>query len=257
MPRERRFISSSQVIVSATREEPRRTIAMPTSKATSRHRAHRRRRRRTASRPRRVGHAQARPGPVHDQERDRDRETSRGTRSGTRRAPRASPTSRGAWTGGSGRSASLWRIDSSSSGRAGGRRAAACRGDRPARLGRIGRRADRANVISSRPCSARQPIRYSTPSMTPHARLQPSAPISIVRMSSRPASAMLNEPVNVSTMIRPKSTSAMRSCGSSTRLEGWGGGRPVMRGRGGASPCVLHGSIRGSKEGLGARSRGA
>ena len=53
--------------------------------------------------------------------------------------------------------------------------------------------------------------------MMPHARLQPSAPISMARMSSRPA-VMLSEPVNVSTMIRPKSTSEMRSLGSRTRL---------------------------------------
>ncbi len=53
--------------------------------------------------------------------------------------------------------------------------------------------------------------------MTPHAKLHPSAPINMMRMSSRPASAMLSEPVNVSTMIRPKSTSAMRSLGSRIR----------------------------------------
>ena len=57
------------------------------------------------------------------------------------------------------------------------------------------------------------------PSMMPHARLQPSAPTSIVRTSSRPASATLSEPVKVSTMIRPNSTSDTRSIGSSTRLE--------------------------------------
>ena len=55
--------------------------------------------------------------------------------------------------------------------------------------------------------------------MIPQAILQPSAPMSIVRTSSRPASATLSEPVKVSTMIRPKSTSEMRSFGSSTRLE--------------------------------------
>jgi hypothetical protein len=54
--------------------------------------------------------------------------------------------------------------------------------------------------------------------MRPHATLQPSAPISIARMSSRPASATLSDPVNVSTMIRPNSTSEMRSLGSSTRF---------------------------------------
>src|SRR6476659_4521010 len=55
--------------------------------------------------------------------------------------------------------------------------------------------------------------------MIPHARLHPSAPMSIVRTSSRPASATLSEPVNVRTMIRPKRTSETRSIGSSTRLE--------------------------------------
>src|SRR6185503_11890266 len=54
--------------------------------------------------------------------------------------------------------------------------------------------------------------------MTPQARLQPSAPISIARTSSRPACATLSEPVNVSTMISPNNTSAVRSVGSSTRV---------------------------------------
>src|SRR5260221_3037949 len=62
-------------------------------------------------------------------------------------------------------------------------------------------------------------MRYRTPSMMPQARLHPSAPMSIVRISSRPASATLSEPVNESTMIKPKSTSEIRSCGSRTRLE--------------------------------------
>src|SRR5213594_4410274 len=62
-------------------------------------------------------------------------------------------------------------------------------------------------------------MRYSSASMMPHARLQPSAPISIVRMLSRPASATLSDPVKVRTMIRPKRTSETRSIGSNTRLE--------------------------------------
>src|SRR5882724_4882659 len=74
-------------------------------------------------------------------------------------------------------------------------------------------------VSSPRPLSARQPIRYNTPSIIPHARLQPSAPMSIVRMLSRPASATLSDPVKVRTMIRPKRTSETRSIGSNTRLE--------------------------------------
>src|SRR6187431_2947732 len=55
--------------------------------------------------------------------------------------------------------------------------------------------------------------------MTPHARLQPSAPTTIVRTSSRPALATLSEPVKVTTMISPNRTSATRSCGSSTRRD--------------------------------------
>jgi hypothetical protein len=62
-------------------------------------------------------------------------------------------------------------------------------------------------------------MRKSTASMIPHARLQPSAPISIARTSSRPASATLSEPVNVRTMISPNNTSDTRSIGSRTRLE--------------------------------------
>src|SRR6516225_5112910 len=55
--------------------------------------------------------------------------------------------------------------------------------------------------------------------MMPQAKLQPRAPISIVRIFSRPASAMLSEPVKVRTMIRPKRTSETRSWVSSTRFE--------------------------------------
>src|SRR5688572_14220245 len=54
--------------------------------------------------------------------------------------------------------------------------------------------------------------------MMPHARLHPSAPMSMVRTSARSASATLREPVKVRTMINPKSTSAMRSAGWSTDL---------------------------------------
>ena len=68
------------------------------------------------------------------------------------------------------------------------------------------------------PFSARQPITYITPSMMPHARLQPMAPISIARTSARPASAALREPVNVRTMIKANRTSDTRSIGSSTRV---------------------------------------
>src|SRR5436190_23686298 len=55
--------------------------------------------------------------------------------------------------------------------------------------------------------------------MMPQAMLQPRAPMSMVRTSSRPASATLREPVKVRTIIRPKSTSAIRSFGSSKRLD--------------------------------------
>src|SRR3954470_8082514 len=55
--------------------------------------------------------------------------------------------------------------------------------------------------------------------MMPHARLQPIAPMSIVRTSSRSASATLSEPVKVRTMIRPNSTSETRSIGSRIRLD--------------------------------------
>jgi hypothetical protein len=55
-------------------------------------------------------------------------------------------------------------------------------------------------------------------SMMPHARLQPMAPMSIVRTSSRPEFATLSEPVKVSTMIKPKSASLIRWVGSSRRL---------------------------------------
>ena len=69
-------------------------------------------------------------------------------------------------------------------------------------------------------------MRNNTASMMPHPRLHPSAPMSIVRVSSRPASATLSEPVNVSTMMRPKRISETRSIGSSarrkTRLAGVG-----------------------------------
>ena len=55
--------------------------------------------------------------------------------------------------------------------------------------------------------------------MIPQARLQPSAPMSMVRISVRPASATLSEPVKVRTMMSPNRTSDTRSCGSSTRLD--------------------------------------
>jgi hypothetical protein len=58
-----------------------------------------------------------------------------------------------------------------------------------------------------------------TASTTPHARLQPIMPTSSSRTSSRPAVATLRVPVNVSAMIRPNSTSDIRSTGSRTRSD--------------------------------------
>ena len=63
--------------------------------------------------------------------------------------------------------------------------------------------------------------------------------MSMVRMSSRPASAMLSEPVKVSTMINPKSTSAMRSTG----LEHAPGGPGLFPSYGGAELTVGSGKL--------------
>ena len=57
--------------------------------------------------------------------------------------------------------------------------------------------------------------------MIPHARLQPSAPSSILRTSLRAAPITLNEQVKVSTMISPKRISEIRSIGSSRRFDDW------------------------------------
>jgi hypothetical protein len=48
--------------------------------------------------------------------------------------------------------------------------------------------------------------------------LQPSAPMSMVRTSSRPASATLKEPVNVSTMISRKE---LQRCVRAVRASVW------------------------------------
>src|SRR5258707_549052 len=55
--------------------------------------------------------------------------------------------------------------------------------------------------------------------MIPHARLQPSAPTSIARTSSRPAWATLNEQVKVRTMIKAKRISEILSIGSRRRSD--------------------------------------
>ena len=57
---------------------------------------------------------------------------------------------------------------------------------------------------------------YMIASTMPQARLQPIAPMSIVRTSSRPLVAADREPVKVRTMIRPKRISEYRSVGSRT-----------------------------------------
>ena len=137
-----------------------------------------------------------------------DRNTSRKTPS----APSHSSFSSRARSGGSGPSLRRWRMVSSSSGfrmdeTTGG---SALAMSRCAFWGSVALRTAR-KVRRPLPFSARQPIRYRTPSMIPQARLHPSAPMSIVRISSRPASAMLSEPVNVRTMISPNSTSETRS----------------------------------------------
>ncbi len=61
-------------------------------------------------------------------------------------------------------------------------------------------------------------MRYMIASISPHARLQPIAPTSIARISARPDSAALSDPVKVRTMISPKRTSETRSIGSSARF---------------------------------------
>ena len=76
--------------------------------------------------------------------------------------------------------------------------------------------------------------------MIPHARLHPRAPISIARTSSRPASATLSEPVKVSTMISPNSTSDTRSIGSRTRLDSDGLSTVIEGTRLVISPAVAH-----------------
>ena len=66
--------------------------------------------------------------------------------------------------------------------------------------------------------------------MTPQARLQPKAFTSILCMSSGPAVATRSEPVMVRNMITPKSISAMRSLGSSTRLVDLTGSSDIVLG---------------------------
>ena len=91
--------------------------------------------------------------------------------------------------------------------------------DRAVRLLWRGGLLQRPEARILRPCSPRQPMRYRIPSMMPQAMLHPSAPMSIAPTSSRPAFTTLSEPVNVRTMIRPKSASEMRSPGSRIRGE--------------------------------------
>src|SRR5262245_23979147 len=76
------------------------------------------------------------------------------------------------------------------------------------------------NRMMSRPRSLKRVIRYTPASMIPQARLQPSAPSSMVRTSRWSAVATASVQVKVSAMITPNSTSEMRSIGSRTRSDG-------------------------------------
>src|SRR5262249_21303853 len=104
---------------------------------------------------------------------------------------------------------SCWRTEATTDGNAPAMTCWPCCG--------VAARCTSRTVMMPFPRSARQPIRNRIASMIPHTRLQPMAPKSIVRMSSRSGSAALIEQVNVSTMIRPKSASEILSMGSSGR----------------------------------------
>lgn len=73
-------------------------------------------------------------------------------------------------------------------------------------------------VAMPRARSVRLVMRKMMASIKPHAMLHPTAPSSIVRTSSRPASAALMEQVKESAMISPNNTSEVRSIGSNRRL---------------------------------------
>ncbi len=60
-------------------------------------------------------------------------------------------------------------------------------------------------------------MRYITASVSPHARLHPTAVNIISPTSCRPAVATLSDPVMLNTMSTPKIASEARSIGSSTR----------------------------------------
>ena len=72
------------------------------------------------------------------------------------------------------------------------------------------------SVASPRARSLKLPNRYIAASTIPHARLQPIAPASMLRVSAAAPSATLIDPVNVMTMITPNRISHVRSSGSST-----------------------------------------
>ena len=88
--------------------------------------------------------------------------------------------------------------------------------DEPLPGGRVRRHAAAASSVRLRVRSVTVRTRYITASASPHARLQPSAAIIIVRTSSRPAVATLSDPVKVNAMSNPKITSDTRSIGSRT-----------------------------------------
>jgi hypothetical protein len=57
---------------------------------------------------------------------------------------------------------------------------------------RFGRRMHLLSATMACPCSLKHAIQYITASIRPQARLQPNAPMSILRTSGRPAPPMLN-----------------------------------------------------------------
>jgi hypothetical protein len=137
----------------------------------------------------------------------------------TASAPSQSSASRRARAGGSGICAkSLRNLASSSvesfSARSGGALSAITA--RTSASLRARRTAMKARWLAAR--SDRQPIKYMIPSIKPQARLQPMAPISMVRTSASPDSAALSEPVKVRTMINPNRTSETRSIGERMRF---------------------------------------
>src|SRR5262245_35694936 len=86
--------------------------------------------------------------------------------------------------------------------------------------------------------------------MIPHAKLQPIAPINIVRISAWPLSAADRAPVNVRTMMSPNRISESRSPGSTTRNP-----VPFASGAGLAADVTLLGVFRDEPSLVGIESR--